>query len=168
MNQTINRRDLLALMGAGGVVFASGFAGCAGKQRPAAGEGAGGAAGEDFYFLQLSDTHWGYRGPANPEADSTLRRAVAAINGVSTPPDFIVFTGDLTHTTDDPGERRARMAGFRAISAELKVKTLRFLPGEHDASLDRGEAYREAFGDPVYAFDHKGVHSSGKPPPLAV
>jgi hypothetical protein len=32
-----------------------------------------------------------------------------------------------------------------------------YLPGEHDASLDGGEAYREAFGPSHYAFDHKGV-----------
>jgi 3',5'-cyclic AMP phosphodiesterase CpdA len=32
------------------------------------------------------------------------------------------------------------------------------MPGEHDASLDRGEAFKEFFGDTHYAFDHKGVH----------
>ena len=32
------------------------------------------------------------------------------------------------------------------------------MPGEHDASLDQGKAYRESFGDTHYAFDHKGVH----------
>jgi hypothetical protein len=33
-----------------------------------------------------------------------------------------------------------------------------FMPGEHDASLDHGAAYRELFGDTTYTFDHKGVH----------
>ena len=75
-----------------------------------------------------------------------------------TPPDFIVFTGDLTHTTDDPAERRRRMTEFRDIVAALKVKQVRFMPGEHDASLDRGAAYKEFFGDTFYSFDHKGVH----------
>ena len=32
------------------------------------------------------------------------------------------------------------------------------MPGEHDASLDRGEAYQEFFGKLHYTFDHKGVH----------
>ena len=32
------------------------------------------------------------------------------------------------------------------------------MPGEHDASLDRGAAYKEFFGATHYAFDHKGVH----------
>jgi 3',5'-cyclic AMP phosphodiesterase CpdA len=83
---------------------------------------------------------------------------VATVNSLAEQPDFIVFTGDLTHTTDDPKERRKRMAEFRDIVAELKVKQVRFMPGEHDASLDWGEAYQEFFGKTHYTFDHKGVH----------
>src|SRR5205823_2056223 len=64
----------------------------------------------------------------------------------------------LTHTTDDPAVRRKRLAEFKKIVAELKTKNLRLMPGEHDASLDRGEAYKEFFGAPNYSFDHKGVH----------
>src|SRR2546426_3297899 len=30
--------------------------------------------------------------------------------------------------------------------------------GEHDASLDRGDAYQQFFGKLNYTFDHKGVH----------
>ena len=32
------------------------------------------------------------------------------------------------------------------------------MPAEHDASLDRGEAYQEFFGDLHYTFDHNGAH----------
>ena len=32
------------------------------------------------------------------------------------------------------------------------------MPGEHDASLDKGEAFKEFFGATHYTFDHKGVH----------
>lgn len=145
----MDRRDFLQLAAAGGsAVFASGLAGCAGLSRPA----------KDFYFVQLSDTHWGYEGPANPDAKVTLRKAVAAVNALPDQPDFVVFTGDLTHTTDDPAERRRRLAEFKAIVAELKVRTVRFMPGEHDASLDRGAAFQEFFGATHYAFDHQGVH----------
>ena len=145
----MERRDFLNLAAAGGgVVFASGLAGCA---------TAAGGNGE-FYFVQLSDTHWGFKGPPNPDADVTLRKAVAAVNELKEPPDFIVFTGDLTHTTDDPVERRRRLAEFKSIVGELKVKNVRFMPGEHDASLDRGAAYKEFFGATNYVFDHKGVH----------
>jgi len=132
------------------VVPVSGLTGCAGM---------GGAKQDDFYFVQLSDTHWGFKGPAlNPDADGTLQKAVAAVNALSFEPDFIVFTGDLTHTTDDPAERRRRLSQFKDIVGGLKNKNVRFMPGEHDASLDAGQAYKEFFGATYYSFDHKGVH----------
>ncbi|HEY1532561.1 MAG TPA: metallophosphoesterase, partial [Polyangiaceae bacterium] len=161
------RRDILRLLGVSGVTFASGLWGCAGPAasapgaRPLSASVAGSGpppAQEDFMFLQLSDTHWGFSGPPNPAADRTLRETIATINAVPTRPDFVIFTGDLTHTTDDPAVRRTRMKEFKAIVAELDVKDVRFIPGEHDASLDNGEAYREFFGETHYAFEHKGVH----------
>jgi 3',5'-cyclic AMP phosphodiesterase CpdA len=152
------RRDFLKLLGLGGVVFASGLSGV-GRFGSLAEAAQPAAAGQpDFFFLQLSDTHWGFKGPPNPEADSTLRRAVQAVNASPRQPDFIVFTGDLTHTTDDPAVRRTRMREFKEIVAPLKVKTVHFMPGEHDASLDAGEAYKEFFGPTHYSFEHKGVH----------
>ena len=149
MATQVNRRDFLKLAGLGtvGVVFASALPGVAL------------ADGDDeFFFLQLSDTHWGFEGPPNPDAKGTLRKAVASINQLKQQPDFIVFTGDLTHTTDNPVERRRRMAQFKDIVGELKVKNLRYMPGEHDASLDNGKAFQEFFGRTRYTFDHKGVH----------
>src|SRR5467141_1852303 len=149
MANEINRREFLKLTGLGsvGVVFASALPGMASA-----------AAQDDFYFVQLSDTHWGFEGPPNPDAKGTLKKTVAAVNSLSQQPDFIVFTGDLTHTTDDPKERRQRLTQFKEIVSELKVKDVRFMPGEHDASLDRGDAYQEFFGKTHYTFDHKGVH----------
>jgi hypothetical protein len=130
----------------GGAVFASALTGMAH------------AAGGDFFFVQLSDVHWGFEGPPNPDAHGTLPKALAAVNALAQPPDFVVFTGDLTHTTDDPRERRRRMGEFRELVSGLDVKALRFLPGEHDAALDGGKAFREFFGPTHYTFDHKGVH----------
>jgi 3',5'-cyclic AMP phosphodiesterase CpdA len=69
-----------------------------------------------------------------------------------------MFTGDLTHVTDDDKERRKRLAEFRDVTGGLKVKSVRFMPGEHDAGLDGGEAFKEFFGKTHYTFDHKGVH----------
>jgi len=147
----LDRRKFLKLSAlGGGAVFMSGLF----NQSFAA----DGSAYNDFYFVQLSDCHWGYSGPANPEAADTLKKAVATVNALGTAPDFIVFTGDLTHTTDDPKERRRRMAEFRDIVSALNVKTIRFMPGEHDASLDNGTAFKEFFGETHYTFDHKGVH----------
>jgi predicted phosphodiesterase len=142
----MNRRDFITLCAAGGgAVFLSALPGYAG-------------AANDFYFVQLSDSHWGYQGAANPDAANTLKKAVAAVNALPSQPDFVIFTGDLTHSTDDPQERRKRLAGFRDIVRELRVQDVRFIPGEHDASLDQGAAFQEFFGPTHYAFDHRGIH----------
>jgi len=150
-SRAFSRRDFIKLAGLGGVVLVSGCASTRG--------GGAMAADEDFYFVQLSDTHWGFEGAAaNPDAKGTLKKAVAAVNSMARPPDFVMFTGDLTHTTDDPRERRQRMTEFKEIVGALKVKDVRFMPGEHDASLDNGKAFREFFGATHYTFEHKGVH----------
>jgi 3',5'-cyclic AMP phosphodiesterase CpdA len=80
------------------------------------------------------------------------------VNSLTTQPDFIMFTGDLTHTTDDDKERRKRLSEFRGIVSNLKVKDVRFMPGEHDASLDNGAAFLEYFEKTHYTFQHKGVN----------
>jgi DNA repair exonuclease SbcCD nuclease subunit len=146
----VNRRDFIKLAGIGVVVFVSRSAVSAnGLQQE----------NDSFYFVQLSDTHWGFNRPdINPDSQGTLKKAVAAVNGLDEQPDFVVFTGDLTQTTDDRTVRRDRMAEFREIVSQLRVKTVRFMPGEHDASLDRGDAYQEFFGDLHYVFDHKNIH----------
>lgn len=146
----IDRRELLRLVGLGGVVLGSGLPGFSLAA-------SGGKKPEDFFFLQLSDSHWGFTGAPNPQADRTLKEAVQAVNASKARPDFVVFTGDLTHTTDDDALRRKRMTEFKAIVSELKVPKTYFLPGEHDASLDKGQAYQEHFGPLHQSFEHKGV-----------
>src|ERR1700687_5581097 len=143
-------RDFIRLAGLGGVVFASGLA---------RGVSRAGAGASDFYFVQLSDTHWGFDGPAaNPDAAGTLEKAIAAVNQLEVQPDFVVFTGDLTHTTPDVAQRHSRLAQFRDLIGRLRVRDVRLMPGEHDASLDQGDAFREYFGATHYTFDHQRVH----------
>lgn len=114
---------------------------------------------DHFYFVQLSDTHWGFSDPKiNPDFSGTLKKTVDAVNNLKIQPDFIIFTGDLTHTTDDPKIRQQRMTEFKAIIAGLKVTNVLFIPGEHDAALDNGEIYKANFGKTHYTFDLKGVH----------
>ncbi|HEY4220551.1 MAG TPA: metallophosphoesterase [Myxococcota bacterium] len=153
MNHTsLSRRDLFRLGAAGvGVTFLSRLT----SSRRALAAADAPSAG-DVFFVQLSDTHWGYRGPANPEADVTLRRAVDAVNALARKPVFAVFTGDLTHDTDDAAERRARMEQFHDIVGKLAVPEVHFLPGEHDAQKDRGAAFCERFGPMTWTFDKPG------------
>ncbi len=65
-----DRRQFLQLAGVGGAVFASGLAGAADDA-------------DDFYFVQLSDTHWGFEGAPNPDSKVTLPKAVAAVNALT-------------------------------------------------------------------------------------
>src|SRR5512135_642238 len=120
MSASIDRRDFLKLAGLGGAVFASGLA--RGAERYAA------AAQNDFFFVQLSDSHWGFEGPViNPDARGTLAKAVAAVNALPAPPDFIVFTGDLTHTTDDPAERPPPLPHFRDTLRAPNARGVHFI-----------------------------------------
>ena len=154
MKHPIDRREFLKLAGLGGAVLVSGWAGSGTRAAETQGSGQ-----NDFYFVQLSDSHWGFEGPAqNPDASGTLKKAIASVNSLSEPPDFIMFTGDLTHTTEDGQVRRKRMTEFRDIVKDLNVRNIRYMPGEHDASLDHGRAFKEFFGETHYTFDHKGVH----------
>ncbi len=146
----IDRRDFLKLMGFGTAIFVLGKPGFGSPEMKGT---------NDFMFVQLSDTHWGFSDPKiNPDYAGTLKKAIAAVNGMNMQPDFVVFTGDISHTTDDPKERRRRLTEARDIISGLKVKTVRFMAGEHDAGLDNGEAFKEVFGQTHYTFDHKGVH----------
>jgi hypothetical protein len=154
----IDRRDFVRLAGlGGGIVFASSL----GIETLGSALLAADRKGkrDEFYFVQLSDTNWGFDNPKiNPDAKGTLKKAIETVNGLDPQPDFVVFTGDLTQTTEDAKIRHDRMAQFQEIAAGLRVKTVRFMAGEHDAALDRGEAYQGFFGNLHYTFDHKGVH----------
>lgn len=149
----MDRRQFLQLTLYGGAVFASGLGLVACSTT-----GSRTAPESDFFFVQLSDIHWGYSGPANLDPLGTLPKAIAAVNALPLDPDFIVFTGDLTQLTLDAKVRRERMAEFRKQIGALRVRDIRFLPGEHDASVDHGEAFIEFFGQTHYSFDHKGIH----------
>jgi 3',5'-cyclic AMP phosphodiesterase CpdA len=151
----MDRLTFIKAMGIGGAVFATGLPGFSEVLGTA-----DAVRASDFYFVRLTDTHWGFEGPkANPDATGTLGKAIDAVNALDPQPDFVIFTGDLTHITDDPATRRKRMAEFKQQAGRLRVRQVRYIPGEHDAGGgDHGEAFREAFGATHYAFAHKGVH----------
>ena len=79
MKHPIDRREFLKLAGLGSVVFASslGVARAAGTMAAAKG-----GTYDDFYFVQLSDTHWGFEGPPNPDAKGTGHAVTGLILGV--------------------------------------------------------------------------------------
>jgi len=121
----------------------------------------GRASGETvtpFSFVQLSDSHVGFDGPPDPLGTRAFERAVEMINGLPQRPDLVLFTGDLTHDTEDKDVHAQRMKQFQEISQKLNVPMIKHVPGEHDAGLDGGALYRECFGESYYSFDHRGAH----------
>ena len=108
-----------------------------------------------FTFVQLSDAHVGFEGPNGTKA---FERAVDMINALPSPPDLVLFTGDLTHDTDDKDTHVARMKRFQQIAGGIRSARLVCVPGEHDAGEDGGALFREFFGATNYSFDHRGMH----------
>src|SRR5207237_9537176 len=150
-----DRRGFIKLAGlGGGIVFASSLG--RGLGLNALGsivDYANAKVENDFYFVQLSDTHWGFAGPkVNPDAESTLKKAVQAVNSLEEQPDFIVFTGDLTHTTADVQVRKARMPQFKEIVDALKFPTVNFMAEQPDDLLDLDEDQQEESLKHKYTF----------------
>jgi len=117
-----------------------------------------GEAPKPFSFVQLSDTHVGFSGPPNPTGTAAFEKAIQTINALPQQPDLVLFSGDLTHESEKPGEHADRMRLFRKLVGNVQAPVVRMVPGEHDAGLDGGALYRDAFGESHYSFDHKGVH----------
>ncbi|HEV2113566.1 MAG TPA: metallophosphoesterase [Terriglobales bacterium] len=111
-----------------------------------------------FSFIQMSDSHVGFNGPPDPLGTKAFERAVEMVNALPQRPDLILFTGDLIHDTEDKDIHTQRIAQFKEIAGHLRVPKIQYVPGEHDAGLDAGVLYREAFGATYYSFDHRGVH----------
>ena len=55
------------------------------------------AAAGSFTFVQISDTHVGFKGEANKDAAATLQQVVDRVNGLRPAPAFVLHTGDQTH-----------------------------------------------------------------------
>jgi 3',5'-cyclic AMP phosphodiesterase CpdA len=141
----------VALAVAGGEVI-SHVAGSAGAAQPAK---------PAMRFAQISDSHIGFKGPANTNVTDTFNHAIGQINGLDYTPDFVIHTGDLTHlATPDQFDQVKHMLG------ELNTPHVFTVPGEHDSTDDAGQKYRQAFGagtrgDGWYSFDIAGVHIIG-------
>jgi len=121
----------------------------------------GAIAGADFNFVQISDTHIGFNKPANTNVIGTFQEAINRINALSTAPDFMLHTGDLSHL--------AQSDEFDTVEQMLKTTKASqafYVPGEHDILSDNGAQYLQRFGKGTqgngwYSFDQKGVHFIG-------
>jgi 3',5'-cyclic AMP phosphodiesterase CpdA len=164
MKNTVDRRAFMKIAGAsigvGALFHVAPLLGASPRGRGLAAllGKANGEAPAPFSFVQLSDTHVGFSGPPDPLGTKAFERAVEIINGLPERPDLVLFTGDLTHDSEKPGEHADRMRLFQQIAGRLRVPIVRSVPGEHDAGLDGGRLFRDVFGETHYSFDHRGVH----------
>ena len=109
-------------------------------------------------FAQISDSHIGFHGPANPNVTETFNHAIGQINSLGYTPDFVIHTGDLTHLSTP-----AQFDQVKQMLTGLNTPHVFTVPGEHDSTDDAGQKYRQAFGagtrgDGWYSFDIAGVH----------
>jgi Icc protein len=114
-------------------------------------------ASGDFAFVQISDTHIGFHGEANPDPNGTLQLALARIAEMPVRPAMMLHTGDVTHlskpTEFDTAQQLLKTAGLQT----------HFVPGEHDTLVDEGKPFFDRFGKENgtggwYSFDQNGVH----------
>lgn len=164
MKPQVDRRRFLRVAGAAigcGALYRVGWAIGACAEAAENFRGLGRRSGEaptPFSFVQLSDTHVGFHGPPDPLGTRAFERAVEMVNRSRPLPELVIFTGDLTHDSDDRDEHARRMRQFGEIAGRLKAPMVKFIPGENDAALDGGVLFREHFGETSYSFDHRGVH----------
>ncbi|MFC9617343.1 metallophosphoesterase family protein [Streptomyces sp. NPDC056938] len=132
----------------------------AGSQDTNAGAAAGAAAAANgaLQFVQVSDSHIGFHGPANTDVVGSFADAIKQVNSLGFRPDFVMHSGDLTHLST-----AGQFDQVKQMMAGMKTDRVFTVPGEHDSIGDAGRAYRRTFGmgtlgDGWYSFDTHGVH----------
>nr|MDQ6944062.1 metallophosphoesterase [Candidatus Eremiobacteraeota bacterium] len=117
------------------------------------------ASPKSFGFVQISDSHIGYAGPANDDVRGTLGKAVASINAMPVQPAFVMHTGDVTHLS-----KVTEFDDARAILSTLRAPLIT-IPGEHDVIGAEGPrryaaafARKDAAGRGWSAWDQGGIH----------
>jgi predicted phosphodiesterase len=107
---------------------------------------------QSFCFVQLCDPQLGFGGYAHDLR--TFEQAVAQINALAPPPDFVIICGDLVDA-----DRESVWADFMRIKAGLNMPC-HCVPGNHDVGLAPAPqtlaAYRRRLGPDYFAFEHKG------------
>jgi 3',5'-cyclic-AMP phosphodiesterase len=90
----------------------------------------------DFSFVQISDSHIGFKKAANQNVTGTLQTAIDKINNGApkgTQPEFLIHTGDITQNS-----KPAEFDTAEQVIRTAKSGQVFYVPGEHDFSLDDG------------------------------
>jgi 3',5'-cyclic-AMP phosphodiesterase len=119
------------------------------------------AGGEDFTFVQVSDSHIGFNKGVYTDVVGTFQTAVSRINALPTRPSLVLHTGDLTHLS-----KPKEFDTVAQVMGSIKTQQAFYVPGEHDYFVDNGNRFLERFGKGTkglgwQSFDFKGVHFVG-------
>jgi 3',5'-cyclic AMP phosphodiesterase CpdA len=115
-----------------------------------------------FSFVQISDTHIGFKGQANSDSAATLQQLLDRINALRPAPAFVLHTGDQTH-----GQKPGAFDTLAEMLKGVKTERIFYVPGEHDVFLDGGKEYLTRYGKGTVgehgwqSFDYKGAHFVG-------
>ena len=120
-------------------------------------------AASGFTFLQISDSHIGFKQAPNPNPLATLEEAIAKVDALPQKPAFMIHTGDITHLS-----KLEEFDNADQVIGRAKLDTF-YVPGEHDvvdenpgtAYLERYARRTQAKGTGWYSFDKNGVHFVG-------
>ena len=94
-----------------------------------------------FSFVQISDTHIGFKGQANGDAAATLRELIDRVNALRPAPAFVIHTGDQTH-----GQKAGAFDTVAELLKGVRTERVVYVPGEHDVFLDGGKEYLARYG----------------------
>ncbi|HEX6524601.1 MAG TPA: metallophosphoesterase [Streptosporangiaceae bacterium] len=109
-------------------------------------------------FVQISDSHLGFKGTANIDVAATFGAAINQVNSLGYEPDFVIHSGDVTHLS-----LASEFGLAKEMMSDIQTPRVFTVPGEHDTINDGGKTYRQFFGaqtlgDGWFSFDIKGVH----------
>jgi Icc protein len=124
------------------------------------GEALAATAADGFTFVQISDSHIGFKLEANPDPNATLQVALDHIAKLPKPPAMVLHTGDVSHLSK-PAEFDTAAEILKSVKQDIH-----YVPGEHDVIGDDGKEYFARFQPNIktggwYSFDQGGVHFVG-------
>ena len=157
--RAMERRDFLSCMAWTGTGLVWTLAGGVPRSRTFGPRAAEAAEDGSWSFVQISDTHIGFKGGANPDALGTFQAALARIKAMDPRPAFLIHTGDITHA-QKPGAFDTVTEALKGVGGERTF----YVPGENDVFADGGTEYLGRFaggGRGWQSFDYRGVHFVG-------
>jgi 3',5'-cyclic-AMP phosphodiesterase len=105
-------------------------------------------------FVQISDSHIGFKQEPNPSPQATLQSAIDQVKALN--PAFVVHTGDVTHLSK-PEQLDDAARIIDGVGSQVH-----YVPGEHDVIGDDGAAFFQKFNGRAdrrwYNFDYQGTH----------